>query len=256
MKKISINKKYALNLEGLQAEEVKNIVLALLKEDFTGLKSEVKMLAEIIYADNINLSNQRKLARLGSSNTLISYPQQTSYPQQQNEQNAQNKQTFPPTSPLSRLTSNKNIINQEAPVGSAPLDKDLNCFNQHLDKCGRVRERTDEERELLNKVFANIFEDISKSLKANDEIVLKNVCLIEVIDTVIELMEVFETQKTVKFGRWRITKESIARLLISITYEDIYPLLRQLSYRTDLRNRPYYILSVLIQIMKSKGEDL
>lgn len=263
MKKISIDKKYYFNFIDISPEEVKKILLSLLSDNFEGLTEGSKVLAQVIYNDNSSISNLR---RETAERRWQSYPQK-SYPHlmqnMQTMQNMQNVQTLPPASPYSREIINKNNINKSlAPPEAEGSErrKKKNCFSTHFGECSRVPVRTEEER----KPYLDMFTVIMHEIRFHEKY---KVAMLEIIDTIIEIYDKLKTDKRLRFGKVYIYQEDITKIVLSLTYSEIEPLLKQLAYRnaddsvyeitkskpTEIKNHPYYILSSLLKNLSTKG---
>lgn len=237
MKKISINKKYELNFINLTPKEVKAILLALFKEDLTELTPKCKMLAQIIYNENFTLSQKRRMAKKQETQNLelstMSYPQC-----EQNEQNEQIPLNNPPKG-LIKIINNNNTHTRE---------NYINIFKQHLNESGRVRERSEEEREPYKKALESFFKEYSSMFDQK-----RRDALIEIIDTIIEAREQVQTQKGLCFKSRVLTLGDIAKLVVDIEEKNIRPILNYLNFPPNpIKNRPYYILSCLINNSETK----
>lgn len=237
--KLSIDKrKYTRTFVDLSPEEVKEVLLALLRDDLSHLNPTLKMLAQIIYNENFTLRETRRKAR--TQNAEVIHISTKSYPHfEQNEQNEQNPLNNPPGL-IKNINNNKYTSAREG-----------NVFNKHLNTSERVPVRSDEERRFYIEGLKDIFElyTLKKGEKESDhpEYAKRKEALLEVIDTLIEAREQAESVKGLKFKGRTLKPEDLARITIDIVEENIKPVLNYLNFPVNqIRNRPYYILSCLI----------
>lgn len=277
MKKISININHFLTFSELSGEKVKKIILGLLAGDIEGINdAECRGIARTITNENIALSEIRKKSggsRILNKSDVQELSTQKGYPQgkpceqtEQNEQNEQNEQSFPLASPYLRETKNKNKnITHSGTQGCGKI----NCFNQHLEKCARVPEKTSQEREQYIKAFSDIFAEINKfgydkepnspDYDAIEKIVRDNKkqkyldAMFEVIDTFIEMFKALETVKYIHCGKEKLFKEDVGKIVVWCNYDVLSRVLYQLAYRPgEIKNHPYYILRSIWKNLKEK----
>lgn len=276
MKKISININHFLTFSELSAEKVKKIILGLLAGDIEGINdAECRGIARIITNENITLSEIRKKSgssRCSNKSNVQELSTQKSYPQgklcEQTKQNEQNEQNSPLASPYSREIKKLNINISHS--GAQGCGKN-NCFNQHLEECARLPEKTVEEREQFVKAFSDIFDEINKfgydkepnnpDYDATEKIVRENKkqkyldAMFEIIDTFIEMFKALESLRYIQCGKEKLFKEDIAQMAIRCNYDILARILYQLAYRPgEIKNHPYYILRSIRKNLKEKEE--
>lgn len=133
------------------------------------------------------------------------------------------------------------------------LDKDMdidfelvnkNKFNiEYQEVCGRVRERTQKEREPYLKFYSDYFyEWLIEPWKSTGY---------EVVDTMIEAHEQ-ATYFGLKFDHKVITVKEFVHILSNVDVEQFRAIATQIRYKEDIQNRPYYILGCIMSASRDR----
>lgn len=233
MKKISIDKKYLTTIQDLTSKEVKEILISLLSEQINCLNGKARILAQIIYNENFIISESRKRIKKSES-----YPHFL-----QNSQNLQNS----PHTPLLRTDNNINYINNQ--VGQ----ETTNIFHLHKSECKRVAFKSESERLSFKQLLKPLFEE--SCVIFNDSDKTYNI-LIEIIDTLIEAKEEAQLNSEFKFKSNKLNETDIFKLTYFIDLDLLNGLVKLLANKSNIANRPYYILSSLINYKNKVESDI
>ena len=129
------------------------------------------------------------------------------------------------------------------------LDKNFelvnkNKFNiEYQESCGRVRERTAQERKPYLDFYKEHFEFcFSEDFKAISY---------EVIDTMIEAREQ-ALINGLKFDHKTIGGKEFAKIVANINVDQFRSIVTQLRFNTEIANRPYYILGCIMYASADK----
>lgn len=139
-----------------------------------------------------------------------------------------------------------------------------NCFNTHLNECSRVPVRTDTDRKMLLKSWYKIVDEVTSFNSKNKDdywcehqIELRKNALLEIVDTVLEMIDCLKLNGCVMCGKEKLTNEHIAKMVIYCDYDDLKNIIWQLAYSPEkIKNHPYYILRAIYKNLTQKGVNI
>lgn len=156
---------------------------------------------------------------------------------------------------LKQPKTSKNNLNVNDNVLASELvkenKKEINVFNKtHAHVQERVKEYPDAER----AVFANYFQALTSRLANFDD---DYQLLYEVYDTMLEAKEQSSMPEGLVFNQKTYHLKEIVALYGRITEVKLEKIIKQLKFKEDIENRPYYILGCIVNMANefSKGGE-
>lgn len=165
-----------------------------------------------------------------------------------------NAQKQPKNNPKTTQNQPRNNLDQTQKQAKNNLDMDMdiqlvnheykNKFDiDYQQTCGRVRERSEEERSPYIKFYADYFYpgliDPWKSVGY------------EIVDTMIEAHDQ-ATINGLKFNKNIIGGKDLAKTFANVNVDQFRAIATQMRFNLEVKNRPYYILGAIINAAKGR----